>query len=70
MVSRGTEQEEAVALRMQAARTEIEQAELYDYIIVNQDVEDCCRKFEAIVVAESCAVRHRKDFIREVSRNA
>ncbi len=70
LVSRGTEQEEAVALRMQAARTEIEQAELYDYIIVNQDVEDSCRKFEAIVVAESCAVRHRKDFIREVSRNA
>ncbi|MGI6403797.1 MAG: guanylate kinase [Oscillospiraceae bacterium] len=70
LVSRGTEQDEAIALRMQAARTEMEQAMLYDYIIVNQDVEDCCRKFEAIVVAEGCAVRHRKDFIREVSQDA
>ena len=70
LISRGTEGEKAIALRMEAARTEMEQAMLYDYIIVNQDVKDCCRKFEAIVVAEGCAVRHRKDFIREVSQNA
>lgn len=67
LVSRGTERDEAISLRLEAARTEMKQAMRYDYIIVNQDIADCCRKFEAIVVAEGCAVRHREDFIREVS---
>ena len=69
LVSRGTEQDEAIALRMQAARTEMEQAMLYDYIIVNQTW-----KIVAVSLrncsGEGCAVRHRKDFIREVSQDA
>lgn len=52
IVGRGTESEEAVRRRMEAARAEIELMNHYDYVVVNDEVELACQRIEAIITAE------------------
>ncbi|MBD8003966.1 guanylate kinase [Bacillus norwichensis] len=54
IVGRGTESEELINNRMEAARKEIELTSMYDYIVVNDDVERAVDKINAIVQAEHC----------------
>ncbi len=54
IVGRGTESEELIHNRMEAARKEIELTSMYDYIVVNDDVECAVDKINAIVQAEHC----------------
>lgn len=50
--TRGTESEEIVKHRTEKARREIELAYLYDYIVVNDTVENAADKVMAIIRAE------------------
>jgi guanylate kinase len=45
---------EALATRLANARSEIEHYPFFDYLIVNDDIEQAHRKLDAIVVAERC----------------
>jgi len=54
IVTRGTETEDVIHNRMLTAREEIEMMELYDYVVVNDQVERACDRIKAIVVAEHC----------------
>lgn len=54
IVGRGTESVELIRNRMEAARKEIELTSMYDYIVVNDDVENAVDKINAIVQAEHC----------------
>lgn len=49
LVGRGTESDEAVARRLEAARTELAAAPEFDIRLVNADVEDCARQLVALV---------------------
>lgn len=49
LMGRGTEKEEQVAARLSQARREIEQMHEYDYIIVNDDMEECTAKVRQIM---------------------
>ena len=51
---RGTEKAEAIEARIARAREEIREADFYDYLIVNQDVETAAAEFSAIISAEQC----------------
>ena len=52
---RGTESDDAIRRRMLAARSELEQgAQVYDYLVVNDSVEQAYAELEAIVSAERC----------------
>lgn len=51
---RGTEKAEAIEARIARAREEIREADFYDYLIVNQDVETAAADFSAIISAEQC----------------
>jgi len=52
---RGTETEDSVRRRMLAARAEMEQgAQTYDYLLVNDAVEQAYAELEAVVTAERC----------------
>lgn len=53
---RRTESEEALARRLREARAQLESYELYDYAIVNDDLERALRELEAIVTAERLRV--------------
>lgn len=52
--SRGTEDDAVVATRLRNARREVGYAPHYAYWVINDDVDACVARLEAIVVAEAC----------------
>ncbi len=57
LVKRGTETMEVIASRMERAREEAEGMEQYDYLIVNDVLQDCVEEVHQIIQGE-----HRKSF--------
>lgn len=49
LTGRGTENPEQVARRLNQARREIESMNEYDYIVVNDDLEECVDKVQQII---------------------
>ena len=60
---RGTESAETINARLQRAREELKEASLYDYIIVNDKIEEAADEFAAILKAEHCRYCHRKHLL-------
>ncbi|MEQ2526430.1 guanylate kinase [Robertmurraya yapensis] len=52
IVTRGTETEDVINNRMNAAKEEIEMMHLYDYVVENDKVENAVERIKAIVIAE------------------
>ena len=52
LTERGTEGEDNVAQRIQNARSELEQASRFDYIVVNENLEQAIDEVRSIVLAE------------------
>lgn len=52
LTGRGTDSAEVIEARMQRARAEISHWDGYDYVVVNDEVEDCYEKVHAILQAE------------------
>ena len=67
---RGTETEEVIAKRVAAAHEELTYAPKYDYIIVNDALEDAVSDFFAVVRAEQLNKKFMSEFIDEVLKNA
>ena len=56
--SRGGDAEEAIRARLQNAQKELDQMSGYDYIVVNEEIEEATREVASIIIAERCkAVR-------------
>ena len=62
---RGTDTPDAIDARIRRAQQEIEEADFYDYLIINQDAETAAREFSAIITAEHC--RFNKDVARKLA---
>ena len=67
---RGTEDEETVLKRLATARGEIPHAAEYDYIVVNDRLEDAVEQIRAILQAEKCKAARNHDLIERVLDNA
>ena len=65
---RQTEDAATIDRRMEAARREIQMAYQYDYVIVNNVVEEAAEELKTILRAESLKTSNRKKFIDEVLR--
>ncbi|MDJ0277350.1 guanylate kinase [Sphingomonas sp. 2R-10] len=52
LVSRNTDSTEVIDRRMARAAAEVSHWDGYDYVLVNDDVEDCFRKVQTILAAE------------------
>lgn len=52
IVSRGTETEELVINRLKEARKEIEMMHAYDYVVVNDDIDQAVERVKTIIKAE------------------
>jgi len=50
--SRASDDEQTVQRRLQAARSEIGHYAFFDYLIVNDDLDDAHKKLDSIIVAE------------------
>ncbi len=63
--ARGDTAEDAVRLRLQTARREYEQANFYDYIVANDDIDRCVQKLLAILTAEGCRRKYNDEILKE-----
>ena len=78
LYKRGTESEDVIAKRVSEAKGEIEKADKYDYVIMNDDLNDALRDFELVISsvkandnrAEKFKALNMKDVIEEVLKNA
>lgn len=59
LITRGLDSPEIIRSRLASARTEIEEAYRYHYVIVNERVEEAAEELKAIIIAERC--RRNKD---------
>ena len=67
---RATETDDVIAQRVSQARSEIELARKYDYVVVNAALEDAINDFKAVIKAEELKVSNAQDLIDEVINNA
>ena len=60
---RGTDSEEVINKRLETAKWEISQAQKYDYVVVNDVLEDAVDEFLAIIKGEKCNVKRNSKLL-------
>ena len=65
--SRGTDSEETIQQRLATARREVKEIVNYDYIVVNDTVDQAVGEILAILIAEGCRKERRLDLIEGVN---
>lgn len=68
LVDRNTESDDVIEKRLKTAREEFGYAEKYDYIVVNDIVENAVSDIESILTAEKCRTNKNKKLLDEVQR--
>ncbi len=66
LIGRGTEEMEVVEKRLKAAMHEFQLAERYDYILINDELENAVLDFKSIIDAERLKININKNTIAEV----
>lgn len=61
--SRKTESDDQIGVRLRNARKELQEYHLFDYIIINDDLDEAVKKCSSIVTAESCRMKYNQEFI-------
>lgn len=70
LANRNTDSPWNVAERLNIAVTEMESAHLYDYIVVNDDLDACTAQMKAVVAAAQCRAEYCRELVEEVLRDA
>jgi guanylate kinase len=65
LINRGVDSPERVKFRLSSARRDMEEARGYQYVIVNDRLEDALEKLKSIIIAERC--RRSKNIILEAN---
>jgi len=63
IASRAAEPPEAARRRLERTRPELEQADRYDYVVVNDDLSRTVDRLEAIITAERCRAFRQEHII-------
>ena len=74
IISRGAETKEQIIERFKTAYNEINEVNKYNYVVVNDDLEDCVNKVKSIITANKCrvdrieelAVENQEEFMHEL----
>ncbi|MBS4899692.1 MAG: guanylate kinase [Clostridiales bacterium] len=66
LLSRGTETDELVNARLARAVVESESVYNYDYIVINDDIEECVDTINGIIPVEKLRVSHQRSFIKKI----
>ncbi len=64
--SRATEGEDALQLRLKNSRGEVERYTEFDYVIINDEVEQAVKELEAVILAERARRDRQEENIQEV----
>ncbi len=67
---RGTESQEVIDKRVNEAVEEIKRAVNYDYVMINDELENAIKDFEAILKASKLTIENNKNMIGKVLENA
>lgn len=67
---RKTEAQEVVEKRLAQAVREIPLAEKYNYIVINDVVDDGIERLKSIIISEKCKTENMNNIIKEVLENA
>ena len=65
LIGRGTESEEVIHKRLERAKEESMDMTKYDYIVINDDLEECVDRIHAIVQAKECLLANNMEFIKK-----
>lgn len=65
---RGSEVEETIRRRLMRAVEESEGIDNYDYLLINDDVEDCVDRLNRIVESERLRVNRNRDFVNKIQK--
>lgn len=63
LIGRKTDSDDVIKKRLDTAVWEISQAEKYDYILVNDEVEKAADTFLAIIAGEKCSTARNKNLL-------
>lgn len=66
LVGRGTESQEVIEKRLSRALEEAEGIEKYDYIVINDDLEECTKELHSIVMASHNTPFRNEEFIENM----
>ena len=61
-----TAKEGDTAVRLQKALKEVEWTKQYDFVVVNDDIEECVRQLHAIILASPSAVSRNVEYLRGI----
>ena len=64
LTGRGTDSPEKIQKRLLRAKVELQAAENYDYLVVNDTVENAVREINAIMLAEHCRPSERMEILQ------
>lgn len=70
LVGRGTETADVIESRLKRASEEAEGMPSYDYILVNDQVEDCVDRLHQIILSERAKAQRNKEFINTIQQEA
>ncbi len=65
---RGTESQEVISKRLKRAAEEAEGIEQYDYIVINDKLEECVLKMHTLILAAHDAPVRNKEFIENMKK--
>lgn len=60
---RKTDNKDVIRLRLDNAVKELESIDIYDYIVVNDDLDKALERLKSIITAEICRLNRMKNFI-------
>ena len=63
---RGTEPEEVIIKRLKQATEEAADMDKYDYIVINDDLEECIKTVDSIIVSYACRTENNIAFIKQI----
>ena len=70
LVGRGTETADVIESRLRRASEEAEGMLSYDYILVNDQVEDCVDRLHQIILSERAKAQRNEEFINTIQQEA
>ena len=70
LVGRGTETQEVIDQRLARAAQEAEGADEYDYILVNDDLDEAVERLHRIIQSEHFVMNRNLDFIHTILKEA
>ena len=68
LVGRGTETMEVINSRMSRAAEEAEGMENYDYLIINDTLEECVEQMHSVIQAEHLRCSRNTNFIEKIQK--